>query len=122
MGIGLVEMTEADARTVLAKRVAASIAPVLSTADINILIAQAKRTDQYGYLPTNVAWTPTWALTAAAAEGWRWKAAELANQMNVSTGSAKAELRQRWENAMAMVRQYGSGGIGTIHVTTQAVV
>lgn len=121
MGYGLVEMTEADARTVLQKRVAASIAPVLSTAEINILIAQAKRTDRFGYLSTDVAWTPTWSLDSAAAEGWEWKAAALANKMNVSAGTTKAELSQQWEHARDMAKRYRGVGIGSVTVTTVPV-
>jgi len=54
--------------------------PTLQDTDIQALVDYAQRADAFGLPPSDVAWTPTYDLNAAAAEGWRWKAGSAAGQ------------------------------------------
>jgi hypothetical protein len=60
-------------------------------------------------------WTPTWDLRRAAAEGWRWKAAKVAAQYEVSVGTGKTFKRdQQYAMCLKMAEQYGGSGGGGI--------
>jgi hypothetical protein len=70
-------------------------------------------------------WTGTWDLRAAAAEGWRWKAAKLVSEYDVAAGGGTNFLRdQKFKHCQAMIQLYGGGsagsgsGIGTIQLTS----
>lgn len=63
-------------------------------------------------------YTATYDLKAAAAEGWRWKAAKVVSEYNVATGGGTSFQRaQKYEHCMAMARSFQSGGIGTVQLT-----
>lgn len=60
-------------------------------------------------------WTPTYALTRAAGEGWLWKAGKVAPEYEVSVGSGRTFKRnQTWQMCMDMAARYGGGGGGGI--------
>lgn len=62
-------------------------------------------------------YTPTFDLRAAAAEGWRWKAAKVAAEYNVSAGGGTSFQRsQKWQQCMAMARSYQSGSVGVVQL------
>lgn len=68
---------------------------LFSNEDINELLEQTDSVEQ------------------AAALGWRAKAAELSRLVDVSEGPSKRYLQQRFENALAMSKQFGSPSSGT---------
>jgi hypothetical protein len=49
---------------------------------------------------------PGYDLDAAAAEGWSWRAGELAEQRKVGAEGVSAENQQRFEHALKMVEHY----------------
>lgn len=69
-------MDETAARARLTRMVAAAKEPKLDDSALDDLVALAQRADAAGVAPSDPAWVPTWDLNAAAAEGWRWKAAK----------------------------------------------
>jgi hypothetical protein len=71
-------MTEAEAKTQLESMVASAEVPELADAEVDQLVTSAKRHDNAGLAPGVDGWVPTFNLAAAAAEGWRWKAAKVA--------------------------------------------
>ena len=77
-------MTIDEARALLSVRVAANTEPALDAVAIEALLAGARRADSAGFAPSDAAWTPTWDLNAAAAEGWRWKAARAVGNVDVT--------------------------------------
>lgn len=100
-------MTEAEARALLETMVAASVNPALSVTEIDQLVGLAKRVDSLGRAPNDPAWEPTWNLDAAAAEGWRWKAAKAAAEFDVSVGAGTSFKRsQKYEHCMTMADRY----------------
>lgn len=78
-------MTEAEARAQIEMLVEASVDPFLDPAEIDHLIARARRADADSNPPTSVDWAPTWDINAAAAEGWRMKAAKAAGRFDFTT-------------------------------------
>lgn len=112
-------MDLATARARLERMTQWNIAPALTTVEVDDLLEQAKRVDAFGYLPTDALWTPTWNLRAAAAEGWRWKAAKVVSEFDAATGGGKNYLRsQQYKHCMEMAKAYSSGRIGTIQLGT----
>ncbi len=64
------------------------------------------------------AWTPTWNLRAAAAEGWRWKAAKVAAQYDVAAGGGTRFTRsQQYKQCIEMARTFSSG-VGAIQMVS----
>ena len=105
----------------LARMTAATEAPALNDADLDELLRGARRIDAAGLPPTDTAWTPTYDLNAAAAEGWRWKQARVAGtqireSFDGDYGSADfralefARIAQYYEH-----KQVGSVRIGTVY-------
>lgn len=81
-------MDLATATTRLKGQVASTVVPVLSDAQITDLLLQAQRPDVNGRPPSDPAWTPTWDLAYASAEGWALKAAAAAAMYDVSADGA----------------------------------
>lgn len=75
-------MDEAEARARIERMVVFDREPVLSTDDVDDLVAVAKRPDAAGLSPSAVGWVPTWELNAAAAEGWERKASRAAGDFD----------------------------------------
>lgn len=56
-------------------------------------------------------WEPTYALNAAAAEGYRWKAAKLAAEFDVAVGAGTSFKRsQKYQQLMDLARTYARKG------------
>lgn len=75
-------------------------APALAPTDIDMLMEIAlveEETDES---------LPGYDIDAGAAEGWSWRAGELAEQRKVGAEGATAENQQRFEHAMKMVDHY----------------
>lgn len=62
------------------------------------------------------AWVPTWDLNAAAAEGWRWKAAKVANQFQFSADGQSFQRQQVYDHCLTMVQEYANKGAGTMAI------
>jgi hypothetical protein len=81
-------MDRATAKARLANMVAASSRPVLSDSQVEDLLNLHQVADLNGTMPASDAWTPTWDLNAAAAEGWGWKANTVAGDFTFSADGA----------------------------------
>lgn len=80
------DLSTATAR--LKRITAATVVPVLDDPTVTDLLLQAQRPDANGRPPSDPAWTPTWDLAYAAAEGWAAKAAAAAAMYDVSADGA----------------------------------
>lgn len=78
-------MEEAEAIELIESMVAYDSAPTLDDAQIELLAVRARRVDSDGLTPDDSGWTGTYDLNAAAAEGWRWKAAKVAGDFTFAT-------------------------------------
>ena len=111
-------MDLAQARARLERMLQWNVAPALTTAEVDDLMLFARRPDALGYTYADVLWTPTWNLRAAAAEGWRWKAAKVAAQYDVAAGGGTSFTRsQQYKHCIEMARTFGSG-IGSIQMVS----
>lgn len=78
--------------------------PALPVQDIDLLMTQARLEE-----PDDEELLPGFDLSAAAAEGWRWRAGRLADQRQVGAEGAQVANQQRFEHALQMVSLYASG-------------
>lgn len=102
-----------------------SVAPVLTTAEIDDLLWSSRVSDIDGRLIDDVLWTPTYGdagLRQAAAQGWRLKAGKLTPEFDASVGSdTEFKRKQKFDMCMAMAAEFdsgagGSGGIFSIPI------
>jgi len=107
-------MDDSEASARLQTMCAASEEPVLSAGDLEQLVAFAKRADASGLAPSDVAWTPTYDLRAAAAEGWRIKAARVAHRFNFSKDGQQFDVGELRKSFLDMASQYGGTSLYTI--------
>ena len=99
-------MDVGSARAQLTFMLAASTDPQISPAGLDLLLTQAQRQDKYGRYPTDPNWLPTWDLHSAACEGWRWKAAQLASQVNVSSDGTSVSRGSAFQHAEKMIAEH----------------
>lgn len=109
-------MDRADAKTRLGRMVAFDASPVLSDADLDALLDTYPLLDVTGYRSTDTAWEPVWDLNAAAAEGWRWKAAKVAGDFTFSADDASYSKGDVLAQCLEMEAKYASRVNGTSRV------
>lgn len=110
-------MDEAVARTRLTNMLGAGARPALSDDDIQALLDAYKMTDPDGRAPGDDGWTGRWALNAAAAEGWRWKAARVAGDFTFSADDASYNKGDVLAHCERMIEQYASLDNGTVDLS-----
>ncbi len=120
-------MTEAEVWDNLTLFTEAASVPVLSDADIDTLVGQAKRADSSGRAPTDVAWVPTWNVAFAVALGWQIKLGRLVSAYDFASADQRLQRSQMFKHCQEMVtfwKEQGSSlvgggavsGIGTIQL------
>lgn len=87
-------MTLAEAKSRLEVMVAHSDDPVLTSGELDLLLADNQVDDA------------TWDLYRAAAEGWRWKAGRVAARFDVADEAAQAKRSQLYEHCRSQAREY----------------
>lgn len=85
---------------------AAEAEPALAEADLDELLAVSQRPDAEGRPPADLNWTPTYDYNAAAAEGWRWKAAKASEMIAADLDGAKLSAGQLFEHCERMIGVY----------------
>lgn len=106
-------MTEAEARARLERLTAPTMDPVLSAQDITDLLAQAKRPDREGLLPSDASWVPTWDVDAAACAAWEVKAGRAAAGFRFAADGQSFSVEQVHAQCLKMAALYrrGSGSV-----------
>ena len=95
---------------------AADSHPVLSGPEVDMLVLMARRADADGRVITDADWEPTYDLNAAAAEGWRWKAAKAAGRYTISTDGQTLNRSDMKKHCDEMARMYASRVMGSVAV------
>jgi hypothetical protein len=90
----------------IARMTASDSEPVLAVEDLEQLLAANGRPDAEGRPPTDLNWTPTYDLNAAAAEGWRWKAARAGELTAVDLDGTKLSAEQIFDHCERMIQVY----------------
>lgn len=107
-----------DVRAKISRMVDADSEPVLSAEDLDDLIDAAARPDAYGLYRNDGAWTPTWDLNAAAAEGWARKSSKAANKFNFSEDGQRFDRAQIYAHCAAQQKMYADKAMGSLPLTT----
>lgn len=110
-------MDEAVARTRLTNMLGAGARPALSDDDISALLAAYRVVDSDGRAPVDEGWTGAWALNAAAAEGWRWKAARVAGDFTFSADGASYSKGDVLAHCERMIEHYASLDNGVVDLS-----
>jgi len=110
-------MDATQAQTQLASMLGDGAEPVLTVDELTTLLALAARADRFGRYPTDATWENTYALNAAAAEGWRWKAAKVAGDFKFTVDGNSYDRDQVHTHCLAMAAEFLSreGGQGTLN-------
>lgn len=86
--------------------------PTLSDPELGRLLDRYKVADPSERPPTRDDWEGAWALNAAAAEGWRMKAARVAGDFNFSADDASYSKGDVMAHCLEMEQSYRALSIG----------
>jgi hypothetical protein len=101
----------------ISRMTASDSEPKLEEADLSALLAGFARPDAEGRPPTDLNWTPGYDLNAAAAEGWRWKAARASEMIAADLDGAKLSAEQLFEHCERMIGVYAKRVRSTVSVS-----
>lgn len=90
--------------------------PVLADEDLDELLAIYAKADISGGVPDSDDWVPIFDINAAAAEGWRWKAAKASEMIAADLDGAKLSAEQLFEHCERMIGIYSKRVKATISV------
>ena len=112
---------EQQARARLVRMLSPELAPVLTEADIDDLMLQARSPDENDLVWSDEDWTPTWStgsLWSVAAMGWEIRASRCFGDIDFAEDGQRFNMSQRFAQCMEMVKVYrrGSGGSGSVRV------
>jgi hypothetical protein len=103
-------MPDSEALTQLKRMTAWEKDPTLSSDELDALLEAFAKTDADGIAPGEEDWTPTYNLKAAAAEGWRWKAAKASELVSTDQDGDRQSTNQIFEHCQRMIGLYTRGG------------
>ncbi|MGH7782530.1 MAG: hypothetical protein ACREO5_01625 [Candidatus Binatia bacterium] len=98
----------------LKKMIAWDAEPALTDTEIDELLGQSSVMDTSGIPPTDVGWSATYDLNAAAANGWLIKAARAAALTEVDPPGSGLFTSKVFDNCRAMARIYSSKAATTV--------
>ena len=104
----------------LYRMLAAESEPALSLDDIHALLRAHRIADRHGVAPIDINWEPTYDLNAAAAEGWRRKAALVADRFAFSADGATYNRDQLYKHCMEQSRRYSARAVRTLDTSPYA--
>jgi hypothetical protein len=106
------------ARNQLSRMTAADEEPTLDDAALDDLLYSAQLEDGDGIAPSEDDWTPTYDLNAAAAEGWRWKAARAASSYAFTMDGDFAERSILHLRCKEMAEMYRRRIVSSVPIVT----
>lgn len=107
-------MLVADAKALLSIYCAATDEPILSSDDLDKILTSNARFDVYNRGPDDVNWDGAWNMNAAAADGWRIKAARVAAKFDFTSDVHGYTRSQMLRNFLQMAEEYASMDLNTI--------
>lgn len=109
-------MDAAEAQATLKDYLGDDVRPALGDATLARLVARFRIADTAGRRPDDTHWEPSYALNAAAAEGWRMKASRVAADFNFSADGASFSKGDVIEHFLQMERQYAAMDNGALYL------
>jgi hypothetical protein len=91
-------------------------APALSEDELDGLLSKAALSDSAGYGPSDVLWTPTYDLNAAASLAWLIKAARASMLVEVDPPGSGLFTSKVFDNCRAMARAYAAKRSATVRI------
>lgn len=110
-------LAEPEARERIARLTAATYEPILEDADLDDLVALAKRPDADGNLPDADGWVATWDLNFAIAEGWAIKAGRASSDFTYSDDAGSYNRREVYDACVEREKHYRSRALGSLPVS-----
>lgn len=107
-------MEAAEAQELIESMTAWDSVPALTAGQVALLVERARRPDSDGLLPSESGWTGTYDLNAAAAEGWRWKAAKVAGDFTFSSDGQSFNRHEMNQACLDMATMYRNRVVGAI--------
>lgn len=107
-------MDVSEAQELIESMTAWNSAPTLSEDQIDLLVQRARRPDSDGLTPAESGWTGTYDLNAAAAEGWRWKAAKVAGEFTFASDGQSFNRSEMAKACLEMSKMYRDRIVGSI--------
>lgn len=99
-------MNEAEVRARLITFADVNTEPVLTSADIEVVLDTSKRVDKFGVWPSQEGWTGTFDVNYAIAQCWLLKATRLANRYLFMSGGKMFSRNQFYEHCMDLHRKF----------------
>lgn len=99
-------MTEAEVRARITSFASADTEPVLTSADLDVLVSIAKVSDQFGMWPSDDGWSPTYDVWYAVAQAWLLKSSRLAPRYLFMSGGKMLSRNQYYEHCVQQYRTY----------------
>lgn len=110
-------MKAPEAEEKLRRMILADEDPALADNQVTDLLELAQRPDADGFTALDgAAWTPTWDLNYAAAEGWRRKAGIAAGRFNFTEDGQAFQRAQVYAHCVSQAEEYARKGMGAIPV------
>lgn len=104
------------AKALLTAYLGGNVRPVLAEAVLDGLVQRFKIMDSDGLRPTDEGWTPSYALNAAAAEGWRMKAGMVAADFNFSADDASYSKGDVMAKMLEMEQHFAALDNGSLYL------
>ena len=110
-------MTEAEVRARVVSFASAEVAPTLTAAELDMVVAMGKVVDIYKVWPSDPSWTPTWDVNCSIAQAWLIKAGKVANAYLYMTGGKMLSRNQMYDHCMKQYRLFaGKSTMKTIRL------
>lgn len=109
-------MDAVTAKATLTAYLGGNVRPVLSDVILTSLVERFQIMDSDGLRPTDDGWTPSYALNAAAAEGWRMKAGIVAADFNFSADDASYSKGDVMAKMLEMEQHYAALDNGSLYL------
>lgn len=99
-------MTEAEARARITLFLNPGTEPVLAAAEVDILVDIARKVDVNGVQPGDAAWTETYDVNYAVAQGWLVKAGRLADRYLFMDAGTMYSRQQYYDHCMKQHQKF----------------
>lgn len=99
-------VNEAEVRARITTFAELDAEPVLTTADLEVVLDLSKRVDRYGVRPIDDGWEDTYDWNYAVAQCWLIKAGRVANRYLFMSGGKMFSRNQYYEHCMELYHKY----------------
>lgn len=99
-------MTEAEARARISLFLNPGTEPILTSAEVDILVAFSRRLDVNGVMPGDDAWVETYDVNYAVAQGWLVKAGRLADRYLFMDAGTMYSRQQYYDHCMKQHQKF----------------